>query len=618
MTADEAVRRRDSRVVTVAALAALTFGVLVRFVGFTSAQAEWDPAWFRVMADSFLIHHEFIEPWSGAYTHHYPPLFPLVLAAFRALLGKTDLAADTAGLVVGLALIAVVYATTRDLFGPHSAVIASAFVSAFPFFALFERLGYSESLATLFFVVTLWAILKSLARPPFILLAGLFAGLGYLTKSSMGPFFIVAGLGGFAWRFAYVRLAVFRDRWYMAAAGIFLALVGAWTARNVAHFGLAGWETQPYASDALRTTFFHEAWLSVFAAKVAFALLFLLVGCAPVADGIVAAARRWREPATSALLLAATLPVFIALFFMTAFTFTEHRPTFADITEVRYLLPSLVPLWWLGLANTESARLPAGSTRPYSPGRTALKGIALVIAAVPLALALVAHDDASGFRAALVVTTLASVFAILLTPPEARPGPKSVRASAVLALGLLALLIVSAGTAWLAALLVFAAFVLALPLPSSRIAAGVALISLGALAFGGAAFPYAAAVGHAAALAGPGGAIAADSQTVQFVSAEAPTHPVDNTLARARVLFTATHVTCAGPLGPMTAPSGPRLPDGRNFTVDSIYPLVETRVPFDGISKWLVANILRDPPFVAPSCLTERQPPALVVYSAGP
>src|SRR5207247_2887141 len=85
---------------------------------------------------------------------------------------------------------------------------------------------YAENLITLLFVVTVAAILKSLDRPRWILVAGVAAGLAYLTKSSVGPFFLVAGLAGFSWRFRFVRWAVFRDRAYLAAIGIFGAFRG--------------------------------------------------------------------------------------------------------------------------------------------------------------------------------------------------------------------------------------------------------------------------------------------------------------------------------------------------------------------------------------------------------
>ncbi len=64
-------------------------------------------------------------------------------------------------------------------------------------------LGFAEALVAMLFVLTVWAILKSLKRTRYIVWAGLFAGLGFLAKASLGYFFF-AGLAGLLWRFRCV------------------------------------------------------------------------------------------------------------------------------------------------------------------------------------------------------------------------------------------------------------------------------------------------------------------------------------------------------------------------------------------------------------------------------
>ena len=60
--------------------------------------------------------------------------------------------------------------------------------------------GFSENLVLVMFTITVWAIVKSLDKPWFIVLAGAAAGLSYITRSGMGALFVGGGLGGLAWR----------------------------------------------------------------------------------------------------------------------------------------------------------------------------------------------------------------------------------------------------------------------------------------------------------------------------------------------------------------------------------------------------------------------------------
>src|SRR5207249_2886917 len=102
------------------------------------------------------------------------------------------------------------------------------------------------------FTLTLLGILKSLQSEPYILVAGLGAGLAYLTRSSIGPFFVVAGLAGLAWRFHYQKWRALANGWYLGAIALFAAPVLWWANRNVTTFGgYPAWEAPWGASGGL-------------------------------------------------------------------------------------------------------------------------------------------------------------------------------------------------------------------------------------------------------------------------------------------------------------------------------------------------------------------------------
>jgi len=203
------------------------------------------------------------------------------------------------------------------------------------------------------FVITVAAILKSLREPRWILVAGLAAGIAYLTKSSVGPFFLIAGLAGFAWRFRFVRWKVFQDRAYLAGIGIFTVFSAGWALRNLSWFWdgtpaglLLSWQTSEYFSSATKTAFAQPAdYLWILAVRLPFfAGLFLLV-----------AAPWWREirslpllrdEAASALALAAGLTYVLAWLISGALWVVERGPVFwADMS--RYVVVANPVVWWM-------------------------------------------------------------------------------------------------------------------------------------------------------------------------------------------------------------------------------------------------------------------------------
>lgn len=301
-----------------------------------------------------------IESWTAGPSHHYPPVYPAYLAGFLAAFGFTPRAIQAGALVAGLALLVVFRRATASLFGGDAARWFVALLALDPVLVATTGTGYSENLVTLLFVVTVAAILKSLERPHWILAAGLAAGLAYLTKSSVGPFFLIAGLAGFAWRLRFAGRAVFRDRAYLGAIAIFGAIAGGWSLRNVAAFWdgtgqglLTAWQTSAW---------FARAWSASLADPGAYA--WILAVRLPFFVGLflLVAGPWWRElralpllsdEGASALGLAAGLTYVLAWLISGALWVIERSPIFwADVS--RYLVIANPIVWWMAARNADT------------------------------------------------------------------------------------------------------------------------------------------------------------------------------------------------------------------------------------------------------------------------
>ena len=337
-------------------------GVGLRVLAIAVIPVASDASEYAVLGESILQGRGMWLPWGEFWqfdawpagpSHHYPPVYPIYLTPFLATLGFSTLAVQVGALAAGLALLAVFYRATACLFGRGKAQWFVALLALDPVLIVTTGTGYAENLVTLLFVLTIAAILRSLDRPQWILAAGLAAGLAYLTKSSVGPFFLVAGLAGFAWRFRFARWAVLRDRTYLGAIGIFGLLAGAWAARNLSLFWdgtmgglMSAWQTSGYFSRATAAAFAHPTeYLWILAVRFPFfTALFLLV-----------AGPWWKElrslpllsdESSSALGLAAGLTYVLAWLISGTLWVVERSPIFwADVS--RYVVIANPVVWWM-------------------------------------------------------------------------------------------------------------------------------------------------------------------------------------------------------------------------------------------------------------------------------
>ncbi|HLE48248.1 MAG TPA: glycosyltransferase family 39 protein, partial [Candidatus Thermoplasmatota archaeon] len=288
-------------------------------------------------------------------SHHFAPLWAFIQAVFILLFGATTATWAAATVALSVAAVFVVYWTTRDLFGGDAAVLVAGIVAHEWSLLLFgTMLGYAENLVLITFALTFWAILRGLTDERMLLLAGLFAGLGYLGRASVGWFFVVAGLGGLLWRVHFHGWRILKNPWYLGAMAIFGTFLAAWGTRNLIHFWDGDWS---HIIAAAQTSEFHDYALSTalhqprLYSMALFAKLILLgtgllLPLAPVIPAIAARAKAWREEAVSGLLLGAALIFAFALIFSAAFGVVEGRQLFWG-HHLRYVTPALVPLLWI-------------------------------------------------------------------------------------------------------------------------------------------------------------------------------------------------------------------------------------------------------------------------------
>ena len=378
-------------------------GIAIRVVALLRWDIVYDGAVYAVMGESLLQHGEFLVPASGAaaFYHQYPPLFPAFLAAFYAVLGFGANQTKVAEFVLSLAFLGTVHATSKDLLGRERAWFVTAFVSLEPIFLITTAIGFSESLVGLLFVLTVWAIVRSLQNPRFMLWAGIFAGLGFLAKASLGPLFLVAGFAGLAWRIRLGGLRVLRDRWYGAGIGAFGGFVGLWSARDLLRYGWPHWDTSAVVDSAYSFGLAHPGLFAFgLLAKIPWFLLIFVFYAGPFLPQLRRAWRHKSEETTGALLLAIAL-VFLTGWIVASAFWTVEGTAIWWTDNMRYVVIASPVIAWAGLREFPGRRcIPSRSFRRfrarYALWMTLFLFFACVIAAFPAPYSQVAVAEELG------------------------------------------------------------------------------------------------------------------------------------------------------------------------------------------------------------------------------
>lgn len=362
-------------------LAALAAGIVLRLVAPFFMDLRSDGDTYSAMGHAWMLRQEFLMPYGDVttwaptppgYSNHYPPAYPFFLGIVYTIFGFGLWQTKWAAVLVAVAAIGVVYATSRDLYGRTAGALAGGLIALEPHLLWVTGAGFSENMVLLFFALTMWAIVRSLQDDRYIVFAGLFAALAYLSRASVGYFFVVAGAGGFLWRFYYRRWALFKNVWYMLAIVLFGSVVAAWATRNVLLFGwvqesftLFGhtylvdiplWETSSYTRYVQNLAFEKpDLWRKALLAKIPFFLAFLAWYVIPFLPESWKATKRVREEATSALWLSVVLVWVIAWAIASMFWVFEQSSLYW-LDNHRYIVIGLLPLGWLILREARFER----------------------------------------------------------------------------------------------------------------------------------------------------------------------------------------------------------------------------------------------------------------------
>ncbi len=374
-------------------MALVVVGLGIRIVTFNSWGIVYDGAVMSVMGESFALHGEFLVPYAPVPTlyHHYPPLFPMVLSLFYRAFGFSIFATKLAELSLSFLLVAVTWLTTADLMGRRKAWYAAAFVALEPMFLITSLIGYSEDLVGLLFVLTAWAAVKGLRQLPYLTLAGVFAGLGFLAKASIGWVFVVTIVMGFLWIRRVRGWWILMDRWLLGGAAAFALLAGGWTLRNLMVYGWPNYETSAYLSYVYGYGYAHPALLAeALVAKIPLFLIFFLLYAGFFLPELRLSRATVRGEVTG-LLWTIVGSTFLMGWIVSSFFWTVERTPLWWWDNLRYVVICSPVILWLVMRETEPrwsfTRAPSTDLRSFSKRFAALMvlfvAIGLVIIAFP-------------------------------------------------------------------------------------------------------------------------------------------------------------------------------------------------------------------------------------------
>jgi len=334
-----------SRGAALVAVGACWLGLILRLLAPHWATVASDGGAYWAAAQSIAHGHGFWMPWgsaastggAGSWMHHYPPAWPTALAV-GAWLGWPAWATSLAWSTLGAAAVA---AMAWNLYGPRWAILTGAVALTLPRLTWTTATGFSEPFLVAVFCGTLWALRRSLTQPRFTILAGALASLGFLTKATMGPFFLIAVAGGMAWRLRHHGPRSLLEPHYLAGGSIFATTVALWTWRNLATFGWPNWTTSTHNDNLVHAALQHPG-LAAYAAAVK--LPFFVAFLAGYAWLVQWRRRRLTESA-EVMLLGAALTVFLGWLMASIYWVGEATSLFWLDNE-RYVVLAAIPLLW--------------------------------------------------------------------------------------------------------------------------------------------------------------------------------------------------------------------------------------------------------------------------------
>lgn len=167
---------------------------------------------------------------SNAITVDKPPAALWAMALSVRLFGLSSFAILLPQVLMGVGTVAVVHATVRRWFGHGAGLLAGLVMALTPVAVLMFRFNNPDALLTLLMALAAWATLRAVEAGSirWMALAGVFTGLGFLTKS-LQVLLVVPALG-LVWLLC-ADATVRRRLWGgLAAVGALLASAGWWVA----------------------------------------------------------------------------------------------------------------------------------------------------------------------------------------------------------------------------------------------------------------------------------------------------------------------------------------------------------------------------------------------------
>lgn len=188
-----------------------------------------DTAFYAFLGESLWTHGRY-ELFDVPYAQHLP-LHAFLSYPFVSLFGFTA-GMKLATLLAGMAVLLLTYLVLRESFSERVALIAVPLVAIHHGFVLMTMLGSADLLFTVFFLLTVFALLRAEDDPRYYILAGVSIGLASLTRYNGVPLLAVFVLTILLWRREDLRS-------FWSYLGIFLAcaLFGLWLWRNIRVFG---------------------------------------------------------------------------------------------------------------------------------------------------------------------------------------------------------------------------------------------------------------------------------------------------------------------------------------------------------------------------------------------
>lgn len=186
--------RPSSKILLAAVLMAVLLRLALLLWAFRHGMTiDNEGAEYARLAENLLAGRGYIGMFANGTQLNFPPLYPLLIAAFSLLLPSVELAAHLINVAVGAALVVPMFKLAQKIYNRSVAAVVAIMVAVHPVLvarsalqAISEVMYLTLLMAGLYYVV-LWIDDQ---KNKTCILAGLFFGLAYLTRSEA---FLVVG-----------------------------------------------------------------------------------------------------------------------------------------------------------------------------------------------------------------------------------------------------------------------------------------------------------------------------------------------------------------------------------------------------------------------------------------